>query len=65
MQRKGMAILFEKPSLRTRNAMEMAVVQLGGHPVTLKRDETREKRLAATVAWLTEGKARNWKYMNC
>ena len=30
-----------------------------------KRDETREKRLAATVAWLTEGKARNWKYTNC
>ena len=30
---KGMALLFEKPSLRTRNSMEMAVVALGGHPV--------------------------------
>src|SRR5205085_1184500 len=39
MQGKGAAILFEKPSLRTRNAMEMAVVQLGGHPVTIKGDE--------------------------
>jgi acetylornithine/N-succinyldiaminopimelate aminotransferase len=29
---KGMALLFEKPSARTRNSMEMAVVQLGGHP---------------------------------
>ncbi len=30
---KGVALLFEKPSARTRNSMEMAVVQLGGHPV--------------------------------
>ena len=30
---------FEKPSARTRNSMEMAVVQLGGHPVTIRADE--------------------------
>ncbi len=36
---KGMALLFEKPSLRTRNSTEMAVVQLGGHPVTIHADE--------------------------
>ena len=30
-----------------------------------KRAETRENRLATTLAWLSEGKARNWKYMNC
>jgi ornithine carbamoyltransferase len=30
---KGVALIFEKPSLRTRNSSEMAVVQLGGHPV--------------------------------
>jgi ornithine carbamoyltransferase len=35
----GMALLFEKPSARTRNSMEMAVVQLGGHPVTIRPDE--------------------------
>jgi uncharacterized protein YdeI (YjbR/CyaY-like superfamily) len=28
-----------------------------------KRPETRQKRLATTVEWLAEGKARNWKYM--
>ena len=28
---KGAALLFEKPSARTRSATEMAVVQLGGH----------------------------------
>ena len=35
----GAALLFEKPSNRTRNSMEMAVVQLGGHPVSLRGDE--------------------------
>lgn len=27
-----------------------------------KRSETRARRLAQTIAWLTEGKRRNWKY---
>ena len=34
-----MALIFEKPSNRTRNATEMAVVGLGGHPVTIRGDE--------------------------
>lgn len=36
---RGMALLFEKPSARTRNSMEMAVVQLGGHPVAIQGTE--------------------------
>lgn len=36
---KGAALVFEKPSLRTRNSTEMAVVQLGGHPVTIGASE--------------------------
>ena len=36
---RGMALVFEKPSARTRNSMEMAVTQLGGHPVTIRGDE--------------------------
>ena len=36
---KGMALVFEKPSLRTRNSMEMAVVQLGGHPIYIQGSE--------------------------
>ena len=36
---KGMALVFEKPSARTRNSMEMAVSQLGGHPVAIRGDE--------------------------
>ncbi|MCC5952364.1 MAG: ornithine carbamoyltransferase [Acidimicrobiia bacterium] len=35
----GVALVFEKPSARTRNSMEMAVTQLGGHPVTIRDDE--------------------------
>lgn len=35
----GMALVFEKPSARTRNSMEMAVVQLGGHPLTIRGEE--------------------------
>lgn len=30
-----------------------------------KRETTRVTRLATTVQWLSEGKARNWKYENC
>ena len=30
-----------------------------------KREETRQKRLLTTVAWLAEGKSRNWKYEKC
>jgi len=32
-------LYFEKPSLRTRHSSEVAVVQLGGHPVTFRKDE--------------------------
>ena len=33
--------------------------------VEAKRPETREKRVAQAVAWIAEGKQRNWKYQNC
>ncbi len=36
---RGVALIFEKPSLRTRNATEMAVFELGGHPLTLRGEE--------------------------
>ena len=36
---EGVAIVFEKPSSRTRNSTEMAVVQLGGHPVYITGGE--------------------------
>ena len=39
LQRRGVALIFEKPSNRTRNSTEMAVVALGGHPISIQRDE--------------------------
>jgi ornithine carbamoyltransferase len=36
---KGVALVFQKPSARTRNSMEMAVVQLGGHPIYIQKEE--------------------------
>jgi ornithine carbamoyltransferase len=36
---RGVGMIFEKPSLRTRNSTEMAVVQLGGYPVYIQKDE--------------------------
>ena len=53
---RGMALVFEKPSNRTRNATEIAVVQLGGHPISIRDDEvgfgTREtaEDIARTLA---------------
>jgi ornithine carbamoyltransferase len=53
---KGAALYFEKPSARTRNSMELAVHQLGGHPVYLTQGElgigTREsvEDVARTLA---------------
>lgn len=35
----SVTLLFEKPSARTRTSMELAVTQLGGHPVTLRNEE--------------------------
>jgi ornithine carbamoyltransferase len=36
---RSVGLYFEKPSLRTRHACEVAVVQLGGHPLTFRREE--------------------------
>jgi uncharacterized protein YdeI (YjbR/CyaY-like superfamily) len=30
-----------------------------------KQDSTRQKRIAAAIEWLGEGKRRNWKYESC
>lgn len=39
LEGRGAALIFEKPSLRTRHSSELAVVQLGGHPVYTRSDE--------------------------
>jgi uncharacterized protein YdeI (YjbR/CyaY-like superfamily) len=30
-----------------------------------KRAETRDKRIATAIEWISEGRQRNWKYQNC
>jgi ornithine carbamoyltransferase len=53
---KGVALVFQKPSARTRNSMEIATIQLGGHPVCIQKEEiglgTRESAedVARTLA---------------
>ncbi|HUF98138.1 MAG TPA: ornithine carbamoyltransferase [Ilumatobacter sp.] len=53
----GVALIFEKPSNRTRHSMEIAVAQLGGHPVYTRGEEvgfdTRES--AEDIARIMEG----------
>ncbi len=39
LEGQGASLIFEKPSNRTRHSMEMAVVQLGGHPVYTRGEE--------------------------
>jgi ornithine carbamoyltransferase len=49
---RGVALVFQKPSARTRNSGEMAVVGLGGHPITIRPDEISidERESAEDVA---------------
>ena len=53
----GVALIFDKPSNRTRQSMEIAVAQLGGHPVYTRGDEigfdTRES--VEDIARIMEG----------
>ena len=41
LEGQGAALIFEKPSNRTRQSMEMAVFRLGGHPVYTRPEEIK------------------------
>ncbi len=41
---RSVVLLFERPSTRTRVSFEVAVVELGGHPVVLGRDDLQLSR---------------------
>jgi len=41
LEGKSLAMIFEKPSTRTRVSFEVGMAQLGGHPVVLTRSDTQ------------------------
>lgn len=57
LEGRGAALLFEKPSNRTRHSMEIAVVQLGGHPVSTRGEEVGidERESAEDIARILAG----------
>jgi ornithine carbamoyltransferase len=44
LARRAVALLFERPSTRTRVSFEVGVAELGGHPVMLRSEETQLSR---------------------
>ena len=58
---KSVALLFEKPSLRTKVSFDVAVHQMGGHPLYLGRDEVRlgQREPVADIARVLE------RYVDC
>ncbi|MGH9214429.1 MAG: ornithine carbamoyltransferase [Acidimicrobiales bacterium] len=54
---RSVGLYFEKPSLRTRHSCEVAVIQLGGHPLTFRDDEVGagEREPVADIARVLSG----------
>jgi len=46
---RAVALLFDKPSLRTRVSFEVGIAQLGGHPVVVDRQSAQFSRGESTV----------------
>lgn len=44
LEGRHVALIFEKPSTRTRTSFETGVVELGGHPLILRSDEMQLSR---------------------
>jgi len=57
LEGRGVALLFAKPSLRTRHSSEMAVIQLGGHPISVRPDEigVNDRETPADIARVLAG----------
>ncbi len=44
LEAKSVALIFERPSTRTRVSFEVGVAELGGHPIVLRSDEMQLSR---------------------
>lgn len=54
---RSVGLYFEKPSLRTRHSCEVAVVELGGHPLTFRTEEvgSADREPLADIARVLSG----------
>jgi ornithine carbamoyltransferase len=71
---RSVALVFEKPSTRTRLSFEVGIDELGGHPVILRADElqlsrgeavrdtalvlSRHDRMRCSRSWLSTARSR-------
>jgi ornithine carbamoyltransferase len=44
LARRTVALIFERPSTRTRTSFEVGIAELGGHPMVLRTDELQMSR---------------------
>ncbi len=44
LERRTVALIFQRPSTRTRVSFETGIVELGGHPMILRTDDTQLSR---------------------
>src|SRR5205807_7047768 len=44
LRRRTVALIFQKPSTRTRVSFEAGITELGGHPMVLRSDELQLSR---------------------
>ena len=44
LKRRSVALIFQKPSTRTRVSFEAGVAELGGHPMVLRTDDLQLTR---------------------
>jgi ornithine carbamoyltransferase len=67
LEDKFLAMIFEKPSLRTRVTFEVGIASLGGASVFLDHTATRRR---TSSAWFTESsreyfRRNRWKALRC
>ena len=50
---QAVAVLFDKPSTRTRSSFSIGVAELGGYPLVIDKSGSQLIPLVCSTAWLT------------